>query len=208
MKTMVYTKTMHLRFFLLSHVLIWISFLPSTGHAAQYSYNDDASQVMFDLKHLGIVTASGEFESFEGSFHFDPKSIEDSSVRLKISTQSVASGLDKRDETLRSRDFFWSKKFPYITFESVAIKNVQGAEFMIYGNLTIRDVTRPVIFETRLLSEPESLNEGDPVSFYTQTFIKRKDFNLGTGSWTDPVLWITDEQLKISLNVEGVPAGV
>ncbi len=193
---------------ILRGLLILISLtLPSLClSAAEYTYNQDKSKVLFTLKHLNIVTVSGWFKKFEGSFDFDPAKIEGSSVRLRIECASLDSGNKMRDRELRGKNFFWAEKYPLITFTSEAFKDVQGTSFNIYGNLTIRGKTVPVIFKTDMLTPKENAAPGKPIRFKTETFIHRKDFQLGTGNIFDPIMALTNEILRISLEVEGIPA--
>ncbi len=174
-------------------------------HASPYEYTQKESKVMFTLKHLGIVTMQGEFKEFKGEFDFDPASVESSTVSLVIKTNTLRSNSKKRDEELRSQSFFWPEKYPEITFTSHAVQKKGTRHFDIYGDLTIRGITNPVIFETTLLTPAAEISKGKPLHFYTQTFIRRKDFHLGTENWTDAVAFAANESLKISLEVNGIP---
>jgi polyisoprenoid-binding protein YceI len=124
-------------------------------------------------------------------------------VDIRIETASVESGSKTRNKHLRSGKFFWAGKHPRIHFISREFRKRDGMNFDIYGELTIRGITRPVVFKTEFLSEALDLEAGRPLRFRSQTHIKRKDFELGTGDWLDPILLLTDEILKISLEVQG-----
>lgn len=173
--------------------------------SAGYTYGSGQSGVFFTLKHLGVVTVAGRFREFSGTFRFDPARIEESEVRLSIRAASLDTGNPVRDAHLRSPEFFWTEKYPEITFVSREFGDVRGNRFSVKGDLTIRGITMPVVFDTEMKSGEKEAAEGKPVRFYTQTFIRRKDFRLGTGNWLDPIAYITDETLKISLEVTGVP---
>lgn len=182
-----------------------LSILPVAAEAVEYVYNQEKSEVFFTLKHLGIITVSGRFKEFSGSFHFDPKNIEATTVRIVIQTASVASDNAARDEHLRSEKFFDAKKSPEIRFFSKKIIVVSDRQFNIEGGLTIHGITQPVIFETELLIDSAE-SGAEQLSFHSHTFIKRKDFRLGTGGWMDPIMLVTNETLKISLEVKGIPS--
>ncbi len=171
------------------------------AQAAEYIYDQEKSRVGFTIRHLGLITVEGHFKTFSGSFSFDPENPEASSVNILIQPASVDSGNALRDKNLRSENFFAAEKYPEIQFESKKSTAITSAHFMIEGDLIIHGITRSVVFETHLLTKPGA----EPVFFRSQTFIKRKDFHLGTGNWLDPILFITDENLKISLEVEGIP---
>jgi polyisoprenoid-binding protein YceI len=78
-------------------------------------------------------------------------------------------------------------------------------KFNVYGDLNIRGITRPVVFEAEFLSKEGDAPAGRPIHFEAHTHIKRKDFKLGTGDWFDPISTVTDEILKISLEIKGLP---
>lgn len=189
----------------LAAFLIFFWIIAAPVQASEYTYGEAQSQVTFTLKHLGIVTVTGRFEKFSGSFRFDPRQIENSKAEIHIQTGSVASGLEKRDKHLRSNKFFWSEKHPEILFVSKKFTDIRGKHFAMEGDLTIRGITRPVVFQTERLSETEDADGTTPIRFHTHTFIKRKDFQLGTGGLMDPIMLVTAETLQISLEIVGIP---
>ncbi len=172
---------------------------------AEHRFDSDKSKVLFTLKHLGLITVSGHFERFEGRFLFDQEEIGNSFVTLRIKTASLVSDNAKRDAHLKSKKFFWSDKFPEIIFVSRAVHRVNGDTFDIYGELTIRGITRAVTFHTEFLRATGAQARNGHLFFKTYTFIHRKDFNLGTGNVWDPIMLITGETLEIRLEVEGIP---
>lgn len=173
--------------------------------AAEYRYDEKNSKLTFTVRHFNMVTVLGYFFRFSGSFVFDPEKVEQSRVRLKIVSASLDSKNSMRDKDFRSENFFWVEKFPEITFESREFREIQGLSFNIYGDLTIRGISKPVVFRTTLLTPLKEVDPRKPVRFHTETFIRRKDFKLGTSGF-NPVMLVTNESLKISLDVEGTPA--
>ncbi len=196
---------MRTHFVRLAVFFIFSTCLASRLPAAEYHYSHEQSRITFTLRHLGLVTVEGHFSDFSGGFEFDLQNIEDSQVNLVIQTTSLESGNGVRDNDLRSKTFFWAEEFPEITFTSTAFGSIQDGQFKIYGDLTIRGKTVPVIFETELLTPTAEITEGQTLHFRTETYIHRKDFDLGTGSWFNPIAMITGETLKISLDVTGFP---
>jgi len=180
--------------------------VPVSAALADYVYDQEASSVTFMTHHLGFIPSTGHFETFSGSFRFDPEAFEDTRVNIRIFTASVKSDSDLRDKHLRSKKFFASEKHPEIRFVSRETTDVSGAEFKIHGNLTIRGITHPVIFHTTLQTKPEEVSGNRHISFHTHAFISRKDFQLGTEDKLNPILWVTSEILRIDLEVVGLPA--
>jgi polyisoprenoid-binding protein YceI len=174
--------------------------------AAEYKYTQEKSQLHFTVRHINIVTVRGQFKKFTGVFRFDPQKVDLSYVELRIESSSLETGNPSKNKEFRSENFFWVDKFPEITFTSKEFKDVKGNRFNIYGDLTIRGITKPVVFQTEMLTPINQAASAKPIHFHTFTFIRRKDFGLGTGKGFDPVVFMTHETLKISLLVEGVPA--
>lgn len=191
-------------FILAAYVIAFYLFLPfSPATAASYTYDQNGSRITFTLTHLGIVTVTGDFKKFAGDFTFDPQNVSASKVVLTIQSGSLETGLRKRDSDLKSKKFFWTDQYSEIKFISKEFKDVEGKTFNIYGDLTIRGKTVPVVFHTELLTGLKEIVPGKSLRFQAYTFIRRKDFGLGTGGIFDPILMITGETLKISLEVEG-----
>lgn len=191
----------------LASVLFALHFSPFTAFAEStpYVFNQKKSDVVFTLKHVGVITVKGHFESFSGEFDYDPLHIEKGRVILRIQPVSVKTNNAKRDKHLKSEKFFWAERHPEILFVSHEIRKTGAHTFDIHGDLTIRGRTAPAIFETELLSDPQKVTGHEEIQFRTHTFIKRSDYGLGTGTWMNPIMLITGEVLQISLNVTGIP---
>ena len=159
----------------------------------------------FTINQLGIIPVTGYFETFSGSFSFDPEVFENARVDIRILTASVNSNQNLRDKHLRSEKFFGSEKYPEIRFVSRETTDVNGLEFKIHGELTIHGITRSVIFHTTLRTDTKEVTGKERISFHTHTFISRKDFQLGTEDILNPIMWVTSKTLRIDLEVVGIP---
>ncbi len=190
-------------------VVLFLAFMavqPALSPAMRYTMDEEESRVTFNLRHLGILTVTGNFSDFSGTFHFDPAHIENSSVQLIIYSGSVKTGNQLRNRHLKSSEFFWADRYPEIRFQSERIENIEGNRFEIHGHLTIRNITKPVVFETEWREAPAGSAEAGHIHFETHTFISRNDFELGTSKgWLTPIMMITNETLEIRLDVTGVP---
>lgn len=173
--------------------------------AAPYTFDQEHSRVQFFLKHLGILTTHGEFKSFKGNSQFSHQAVESSNVQLNIQTASLRYETKVTNQDLLSEKFFWPEKYPEVSFYSSRFIRKNGNRFDIEGYLTIRGITRKVIFQTRMITEPSSIQENQPLSFTASTFIKRKDYKLGSEDWTNPFLVLAGETLEIRLTVKCIP---
>lgn len=112
-----------------------------------YVIDTDHTEVGFEVSHLVVSTVSGRFKTFEGSFTFDPKDYKATKLEATADVASVDTGNAKRDEHLRSADFFDAKTNPKIVFKGTKVSGVTKKGFKLSGELTMRGVTRPVTFD-------------------------------------------------------------
>ncbi len=104
--------------------------------------------VEFAVDHLSINLVKGHFDEVQGTLHLDTRQPENSWVRASVNTASIYTGIAQRDGHLRSSDFFDVEKYPTITFESVRVRRTGPKGGAVVGNLTIRNITRVVSFQT------------------------------------------------------------
>ena len=115
-------------------------------NAASYSVDNVHTNVGFSAKHMMITNVKGEFKTYDAQIDFDEATKSFKTFSANVNTASVDTGIEKRDEHLRSDDFFASEKFPKMTF---VMKSYQadGNEGKMKGDLTIRGITKPVVLE-------------------------------------------------------------
>ena len=127
-----------------------------------------ASKVSFKIKKLGFLTVKGTITDFQGSVVFNEKELKNSTVDVSISPITTNTGNDKRDEHLKSMDFFYVKEFPKISFKSTTIQQ-ENDHFVAIGKLTILN-------NTKEFSIPFNHENG----YLNATFsIERSDYKLG-----------------------------
>lgn len=124
--------------------MLLVASLPLTAHAAE-SYTVDPPHTFprFMINHLGFSTMQGRFDRTSGKVTLD-RAAKNGSVDIAIESASVSTGFAKRDEHLRSPDFFNAAEFPTITYKSSVVKFKGDAPASVDGNLTLLGVTRPV----------------------------------------------------------------
>lgn len=177
------------------------SALASPAVAAEYELDASHTRVGFSVRHLMISNVKGEFRKYDAKVTIDDKDVTKSSFAADIDTASVNTNMDKRDEHLRSPDFFDSAKFAKMTFKSTKVEKV-GTKLKITGNLTIRDVTKVVVLEGTLTAPQKDPFVGaSHVGFSAEGKISRKDFGL---TWNKALegggLTVGDE---VTLQLEG-----
>ena len=137
------------------------------------------STIGFAVKHMMVATVHGRFGRVRGTLELDPAAPEDAKAELVIDAASVDTNMPRRDEHLRSADFFDARRFPEIPFRTTEVHALGGAKFRVDGELTIRDVTRPVTVDAELSGVYPDAKRGDRIGISFRSSIDRTDFGLG-----------------------------
>ena len=111
---------------------------------AAYSVDTGHSSVLFRIKHNDVSWFYGRFNTFNGNFSFDPGSGEITGVDVTVDAESVDTGNKRRDDHLRSPDFFSSKEFPAISFKSTSLRKTGENTFEVTGDLSLHGVTKQI----------------------------------------------------------------
>lgn len=169
--------------------------------AGVYNIDPMHSKVGFNVDHLVISSVDGRFETFEGKIEVNEK-IEKSKVEVSINTDSISTAVAKRDEHLKSADFFDAAKFPKITFVSKKVTATKDG-LQVVGKLTIKKVSKDVTLNVVYAGKVKDGYGQDKVAFKGQTEISRKDFGItyGTAVEAGPVI---GDKVTISLVVQAV----
>jgi polyisoprenoid-binding protein YceI len=162
------------------------------------------SNVDFSVKHLMISTVRGHFREFEAEIYVDEALPENSRVSATIHVASVDTNLPDRDAHLRSDDFFNAEQFPSITFESTSVEVLDASDFRVAGNLTIRDVTRPVVLNGEYDGRIVDPWGNERIAFNAETEISRKDFNVRWNQLLETGGVTVSDTVKIRLYVEAI----
>src|SRR5437016_865908 len=174
----------------------------SSAALANETYKFDQSHSTIGFKiHQFLGTTNGRFTKFSGEIDIDREHPEKSSVSAKIDVRSINTGIQKRDDHLRSADFFNVAKFPEITFKSRSVKQTGQQSGDILGDLTMHGVTKPITLHVKLatpLTDEASLQRTRWE--VTTEPLKRRDFGLMFGSATEAVSGISqDVAIKIEI---------
>lgn len=171
--------------------------------ASTWAIDATHSSVEFAVKHMMVSTVRGRFKAFSGEIQADEANPAASSVTAAIDVASIDTGVDQRDEHLRSDDFFNAAQYPQITFRSTAIEQ-RGDEWKLAGELTIRDVTRPVSLDVEFEGRGADPWGGERAGFTATTKINRKDFGVNWNGVIEAGGVVVSDQVKITLNIEAV----
>src|SRR5205807_7448199 len=133
----------------------------------------------FKVKHMMISNVKGQFAKVSGALTLDESSLTESRVEALIDAASIHTRDDQRDAHLKSADFFHVENFPTLSFKSTGIRLVREGELAVEGDLTIRGVTRKVVFSVEGPTPPTKDPWGNTrIAVSATTKINRKDFGL------------------------------
>jgi len=159
--------------------------------------------VEFSAKHLMITTVKGRITDIEGTIHADEKNPQSSSVEAVLKAASLDTRTDQRDQHLRSADFLDVEKFPEIKFRSTRIQGGKES-FKLTGDLTIRDVTKPITLDVEFEGTTRDPWGGERIGFSAKGKIDRRDFGLTWNQALETGGVVVGNDIKINLEVEAI----
>lgn len=165
--------------------------LPLQSRAETYTLDPARTTIEFKVRNIGIMNVTGLFDKFKGTVTIDDKEISRSKVDVVIETSSINTGINRRDNHLRSADFFDVEKFPTMTFVSNRVEGSDG-KLKVNGNLTIKGVARNVEL---LVDGPRNLPGGQRRTANATATVNRQDFGVSWGV-------VIGDEVSIRINAE------
>ena len=185
-------------------IIIGFLFLFGAGAAQAadtFVIDPNHTNIVFAVNHLGYSNMIGQFQEFEGQFTVDQENPENGSVQITIKTASVDTDHEKRDDHLRSPDFFNAAEFPEMTFKSTGVEVTGENTRKVTGDLTLLGVTKPVTLDVtvnKIAPHPLPQYEGVlTAGISASTSILRSDYGMKT------FLPALGDEVRIWLEVEG-----
>ena len=170
-----------------------------------FTIDKNHSSVGFKIRHF-FAKVDGRFNDFAGTVSYDAKDLSKSSVEVTIQAASIFTNNDRRDNDLRSENFFDVAKFPTATFKSTKVVPGEGRAFTIEGDLTMHGMTKSVTLNATLLGigdVPGRENEVRTIAgFEAKTTINRKDFGIVWNRALDNGAFMLGDDVEITLQVE------
>jgi polyisoprenoid-binding protein YceI len=146
---------------------------------AQWIVDPDHSVAAFSIRHMMIAHVRGQFNKIAGSIYFDPPNIDVSSIELTIDVSSIFTGVTKRDDHLRSPDFFNIEKYPTISFKSIQTTAVNGNRVKVTGDLTIHGITCQITVPVEFWGPvKDPFGDGLSMGFAASAIINREDYGI------------------------------
>lgn len=187
--------------FIVALALIAATAFPAA--AATWAIDADHTVVGFKIRHMMISNVKGNFEKVQGTLDLNDADITKSKVEVSIDTKSINTNVAKRDDHLRSSDFFDVAKYPTMTFTSKKVAAAGKGKLKVTGDLTLHGVTRSVVLDV----EGPSVESKDPWGnvrrgFSATTKINRKDYGLNWNAVLESGGVLVGEEVTIDLDIQ------
>ena len=181
--------------------------VPSLSQAATWKSDPKHASVQFAVRHLMVATVRGTFDKFDVTATIDENDISQSSVEATIEVASVNTRNEKRDNHLRSADFFDVAKHPTITFKSKAVEKIQDHTYKVIGDLTLMGVTQEVVLNVS--GSPKAIQDpwgNSRLGGAATTTINRTDYGLTHNTVLESGGVAIGEEITITIDIEFVQA--
>lgn len=174
----------------------------ATATQTKWTVDKAHTEVEFKARHLVISTVSGQFKEFDGVVHTHGEGLEGAEVDFTIQAASIDTNNTDRDNHLRSDDFFNAEKFPEIKFCNGTLDQKEDDKYLLKGELTIRDITRPVELEVVYGGSVTDPYGNEKAGFEVKGKINRKDYNLSWNAVTEAGNVVVGDTIRIQVNVQ------
>ena len=160
-------------------ILLVVTFITMGSYAqSQWKVDPYHSSLNFNISHSGISIVNGKFLEYTGSLTTEGEALNNANIEFSVKVKSINTNVVDRDNHLRSADFFEVGKFPDMIFKSTKIlASGKPNHYLLYGKLTIKDVTKDVIFDVHYGGTVKS-NQGEKLGVKAETTINRFDYNI------------------------------
>jgi polyisoprenoid-binding protein YceI len=174
---------------------------------AKWIIDADHAAAEFTVYHMMVTPVHGQFNTVKGSVEFDPADPGAMSVNVEVDVSGLYTGVERRDNHLKSADFFDVANFPVVTFKGTAVDIVALNNIVITGDLTIHGVTRPVTFAVRFLGPSKFYDDELKQTYTTFGFragssINREDFGMTWNAAIEDGGFMVGKTVDIIFNAE------
>jgi polyisoprenoid-binding protein YceI len=169
----------------------------------QWDFDLSHSSINFHVRHLMVSKVHGRFAAWKGVLELDDQDLTKSRLEVTIDAASIDTKEQKRDDHLRSADFFDADKYPTLTFKSTQIQRTSDG-YTVTGDLTIKDVTKRVTLEVEGGDQVNDPWGGTRTGFSAKTSINRKEFGLNWNVALEAGGFLVGDKIEIGLEIEAV----
>jgi polyisoprenoid-binding protein YceI len=173
----------------------------SKAQAGTWAVDKPHTNVKFSVAHLVISDVDGNFKSFDGTMESSKPDFSDAKITFTADVNSINTDNEMRDNHLKSDDFFNAAKYPQIKFVSTSFMPQGDNKYKLVGNLTIRDVTKPVTFDVKYGGTVVAMG-GTHAGFKATATIDRFDYNLKWSKTTEAGGMVAGKDVEITINAD------
>ena len=176
--------------------------LSVTAQQTKWAIDKTHSKIRFEVAHMVISEVSGQFHSYDGSVLADEADFSDAKIDFSLALKSIDTDDDKRDEQLRSPDFFDVAKFPQLTFKSTSMQKTDKNNFKLRGVLSLHGVSKEIVLDVRYGGTVTDPYGNIKAGFKVSGMINRNDFGVKYNSIMDSGGLMIGEEVNISCSLE------
>jgi polyisoprenoid-binding protein YceI len=169
---------------------------------AQWIIDPDHSVAAFVVRHMMVANVRGQFNKIKGTIDFDQDNIAKSSVEVVVDASGIYTGIQKRDDHLRSPDFLDVEKHPHIHFKSTNVEDTGKKQCRITGNLTIHGITKQIILLAEFTGQEKSPDGETSIGFTASVSINREDYNIMWNVLLENGGVMVGKEIHITIDVE------
>lgn len=168
-------------------------------NASVWKLDKTHSNVKFTVTHMVVSEVDGSFKTFDGTIESAKDDFSDAKVNFTVDVATINTDNENRDKHLRSDDFFNAESFPQMKFVGTSMKSLGNNKYQLNGNLTIRDITKPVTFDVSYLGVTTDRGK-TKAGFKAKTTINRFDYNLKWDRATEAGSLVVAKEVDININ--------
>jgi polyisoprenoid-binding protein YceI len=174
-----------------------------TAVITKWSIDPAHSEILFKVKHLVITTVTGRFKEVSGTVTTEGEDFNDSKIEFNAEVNSVDTNVEARNTHLKSPDFFDATNFPLLTFTTTEMIKKSEENYLLKGNLTIRNITKPVELDVEYFGTHKDPFYGTvKAGFEINGKVRRKEFGLKWDVLTEAGGAVVGDEVKIHCNIE------
>ncbi|MFC8536306.1 YceI family protein [Streptomyces sp. NPDC057249] len=171
-----------------------------------YTIDPAHSSIGFTVRHAMVTNVRGSFAEHEGSLKLDGSDPANSTASIDVKIASVDTGIKDRDGHLVSGDFFDAEKFPLMTFRSTSAEQLGGDKYRVTGDLTIKDVTRPLAIDLEFNGSAKDVYGNERVGFEGGAEILRSDWGLTWNAALETGGVMVSDKVKLNFDISAIKA--
>jgi len=192
----------HMKSSVFSLLIVFVFIFSAAAQSTEWEIDKPHTNVGFTVTHLVVSDVTGRFNGFDGSIITSGEDFNGAQINIVISTASVYTDHEKRDNHLRSEDFFNAEKYPQITFNSSSFKKIRDEKYEITGDLTMNGVTNEVTLDGTLKGIIKDPWGGTRAGFKANTSIDRYDYDLTYNKALEAGGFLISQNVDIEINIE------